>query len=48
MKVKVVYSSSASGVENKINDFLKSQKLEIIDIKWSMSESKYSAMIMYK
>jgi len=48
MKVIVISSESASSAQKKINDFMQENNFEIIDIKWSVSDRKYSALIMYK
>lgn len=48
MKVKVIMSESAGNVELKINDFIQANNVEIIDIKWSVSDRKYAALIIYK
>ena len=56
MKVKVFDESHEKDLEEDINDFLKEEDVEVIDIKFSVSNSIYSeeqlycfsALIMYK
>lgn len=56
MKVKIFDESHEKDLEDDINDFLKQEEPEIIDIKYSISNSIYSeeqlycfsALIMYK
>lgn len=56
MQVKVFDESHEKDLEEDINDFLKEEDIEIIDIKFSVSTSIYSeeqlycfsALIMYK
>lgn len=56
MKVKVFDESHEADLEEDINKFIKEEEVEIIDIKFSVSNSIYSeeqlycfsALIMYK
>lgn len=56
MQVKVFDESHEKDLEADINDFLKDEKMEIIDIKYSVSTSVFSeeqiycfsALILYK
>ena len=56
MKVKIFDETHELDLENKINVFLKENKLEVIDIKYSVAVMYdereqiycYSAMIIYK
>lgn len=49
MKVKVITTASAANAEKMINDFLQEgYNFEIINIKWSVSDNKYTALIIYK
>lgn len=56
MKVKVFDESHEEDLEDDINKFIKEEDVEIIDIKFSVSNSVYSeeqlycfsALIMYK
>ncbi len=56
MQVKVFDESHEKDLEEDINDFLKEEDVEVIDIKFSVSNSIYSeeqlycfsALIMYK
>lgn len=56
MKVKIIDESHEKDLENEINNFLKEEEIEIIDIKFSVSTSVYSeeqiycfsALILYK
>lgn len=48
MRVKAFSGESLSGIEQRINDFLESNKYEVVDIKWSNSDKKYSALVIFK
>ena len=56
MKVKIFDETHELDLENKINGFLKENKIEVIDIKYSVAVMYdereqiycYSAMIIYK
>ena len=56
MQVKVFDESHEKDLEADINDFLKDEKIEIIDVKYSISTSVFSeeqiycfsALILYK
>lgn len=47
-QVKIVAGFTVVEIENKINNFLKETKEEIIDIKINRSDSYHSAMIIYE
>ena len=56
MKIKIFDESHEKDLENDINNFLKENEIEIIDIKYSISVALFSeeqiycfsALIMYK
>lgn len=56
MKIKIFDEAHESDLEDEINKFLKEEKAEIIDIKFSVSTSIYaeeqiycfSALLLYK
>ena len=47
MKVKLFYESHESDLEDDINKFIKDEEPEIIDIKFSVSNSVYSEEQLY-
>lgn len=52
MKVKVIYASFPTSLENDVNFWLKSNRVNVIDIKYAADGSvssmyRFSAMIIY-
>lgn len=48
MRVKTIYAWSETGMDRKVNEFLESTPVEVIDIKFATPIFFFSAMIMYK
>lgn len=48
MRVKTIYAWSETGMDRKVNEFLESNAVEVIDIKFATPIFFFSAMVMYK
>ncbi|MDV2582346.1 hypothetical protein [Alkalibacillus haloalkaliphilus] len=48
MRVKSFYGMSNDKLDQRINEFLDSQHIEVIDVKFSSTMFYFSAMVIYK
>lgn len=48
MRIKTYRSMFTHALDNKINEFIRQNNIEVIDIKYSVSMFDVSAMIIYK
>lgn len=48
MRVKTFYGWSEKGMDRKVNEFLESTNIEVVDIKFATPIFFFSAMVIYK